>query len=199
MASPLARLVPGRKAEQRVWAKNRGPMVRPQRMMNGAVATATSSWQRMLFLAEDPHPADVGLLGDAQGRAGATRNGARSFDQAAPSRGATGRRFGASLPFPRRSGQKALFLRSFGWCCRGGLNSRPLPYQGSALPLSYGSECTGAKSARERRGKCHTGVAGARIGGPNCAGAHTVRGSWIPVCGAAPTAAPAWDTDATTR
>jgi hypothetical protein len=25
------------------------------------------------------------------------------------------------------------------WCCRGGLNSRPLPYQGSALPLSYGS------------------------------------------------------------
>jgi hypothetical protein len=25
------------------------------------------------------------------------------------------------------------------WCCQGGLNSRPLPYQGSALPLSYGS------------------------------------------------------------
>ena len=25
------------------------------------------------------------------------------------------------------------------WCCRGGLNSRPLPYQGSALPLSYDS------------------------------------------------------------
>ena len=25
------------------------------------------------------------------------------------------------------------------WCCRRGLNSRPLPYQGSALPLSYGS------------------------------------------------------------
>ena len=25
------------------------------------------------------------------------------------------------------------------WCCRGDLNSRPLPYQGSALPLSYGS------------------------------------------------------------
>ena len=30
------------------------------------------------------------------------------------------------------------FLQLF-WCCRGGLNSRPLPYQGSALPLSYGS------------------------------------------------------------
>src|SRR3546814_2377844 len=25
------------------------------------------------------------------------------------------------------------------WCCRGGSNSGPLPYQGSALPLSYGS------------------------------------------------------------
>jgi hypothetical protein len=25
------------------------------------------------------------------------------------------------------------------WCCRSGLNARPLPYQGSALPLSYGS------------------------------------------------------------
>ena len=23
------------------------------------------------------------------------------------------------------------------WCCKRGLNSRPLPYQGSALPLSY--------------------------------------------------------------
>src|SRR5689334_18148882 len=26
------------------------------------------------------------------------------------------------------------------WCCWRGLNSRPLPYQGSALPLSYSSE-----------------------------------------------------------
>ena len=26
------------------------------------------------------------------------------------------------------------------WCCHGGLNSGPLPYQGSALPLSYGSK-----------------------------------------------------------
>ncbi len=25
------------------------------------------------------------------------------------------------------------------WCCRRDLNSRPLPYQGSALPLSYDS------------------------------------------------------------
>ncbi len=29
------------------------------------------------------------------------------------------------------------------WCCRTGLNCRPLPYQGSALPLSYGSKGTG--------------------------------------------------------
>ena len=29
----------------------------------------------------------------------------------------------------------------FKWCCMGGLNSRPLPYQGSALPLSYYSNC----------------------------------------------------------
>ena len=28
------------------------------------------------------------------------------------------------------------------WCCRTGLNCRPLPYQGSALPLSYGSKGT---------------------------------------------------------
>jgi hypothetical protein len=39
----------------------------------------------------------------------------------------------------------------FFWCCRTGLNCRPLPYQGSALPLSYGS--TGrhllARSARK--------------------------------------------------
>src|SRR5256885_15512543 len=26
-----------------------------------------------------------------------------------------------------------------GWCCREGLNLRPPPYQGGALPLSYGS------------------------------------------------------------
>jgi hypothetical protein len=29
------------------------------------------------------------------------------------------------------------------WCCRGGLNSRPPPYQGGALPLSYGSRNQG--------------------------------------------------------
>jgi hypothetical protein len=34
------------------------------------------------------------------------------------------------------------------WCCRGGLNSRPLPYQGSALPLSYGSKTIGTGARR---------------------------------------------------
>jgi hypothetical protein len=29
------------------------------------------------------------------------------------------------------------------WCCKRGLNSRPLPYQGSALPLSYCSAVSG--------------------------------------------------------
>ena len=28
-------------------------------------------------------------------------------------------------------------FNELGWCCKRGLNSRPLPYQGSALPLSY--------------------------------------------------------------
>lgn len=30
---------------------------------------------------------------------------------------------------------KGLEILWFPWCCRGGLNSRPLPYQGDALPL----------------------------------------------------------------
>jgi hypothetical protein len=35
--------------------------------------------------------------------------------------------------------KKELIFRAVFWCCRTGLNCRPLPYQGSALPLSYGS------------------------------------------------------------
>lgn len=30
---------------------------------------------------------------------------------------------------------KAPEMLGFWWCCRGGLNPRPLPYQGDALPL----------------------------------------------------------------
>ena len=33
----------------------------------------------------------------------------------------------------------------YGWCCWRGLNSRPLPYQGSALPLSYNSQGPSAR------------------------------------------------------
>ena len=40
------------------------------------------------------------------------------------------------------------------WCCERGLNSRPLPYQGSALPLSY-------RSKRECGAFCHIRPAGA--------------------------------------
>ena len=43
---------------------------------------------------------------------------------------------------PARKAAPPGFCRSFrpyGWCCRTGLNCRPLHYQWSALPLSYGS------------------------------------------------------------
>src|SRR3954470_12644448 len=55
------------------------------------------------------------------------------------------------------------------WCCRGGLNSRPLPYQGSALPLSYGSAGRRAAMAllvRKRRVPCHKAAEGASDAGP---------------------------------
>src|SRR3546814_14907216 len=42
------------------------------------------------------------------------------------------------------------------WCCCRDLNSGPLPYQGSALPLSYSSP-----SCRKRPGTCHRGTRGA--------------------------------------
>ncbi len=36
-------------------------------------------------------------------------------------------------------GRRRINKRRIKWCCERGLNSRPLPYQGSALPLSYRS------------------------------------------------------------
>src|SRR5690606_12144289 len=41
------------------------------------------------------------------------------------------------------------------WCCERGLNSRPLPYQGSALPLSYRSRPASGRGpgARVRGGR----------------------------------------------
>ena len=68
-----------------------------------------------------------------------------------------------------RDSQRFLSVRGFPrrqvldfWCCRTGLNCRPLPYQGSALPLSYGSGGCG-RLARERGGNCHKGPTFARI------------------------------------
>ena len=37
------------------------------------------------------------------------------------------------------------------WCCWRGLNSRPLPYQGSALPLSYNSDAAAYSPAPHHR------------------------------------------------
>jgi hypothetical protein len=46
-----------------------------------------------------------------------------------------------------------------GWCCRTGLNCGPLPYQGSALPLSYGSVPRANENrkgnALQAAGSCH--------------------------------------------
>jgi hypothetical protein len=52
------------------------------------------------------------------------------------------------------------------WCCRTGLNCRPLPYQGSALPLSYGSEDHGA--ACTQSGGAAGGGANLPQGLPGC-------------------------------
>src|SRR4029079_18272387 len=53
---------------------------------------------------------------------------------------------------------KALVLSRLIWCCRCGLNTRPPPYQGGALPLSYGSESAQGRQMlrRKRGGNCHT-------------------------------------------
>ena len=53
------------------------------------------------------------------------------------------------------------------WCCRCGLNARPLPYQGSALPLSYGSRrrpnSTPHGSKPSLCGAQHTGQMGSKV------------------------------------
>jgi hypothetical protein len=57
----------------------------------------------------------------------------------------------------------------FPWCCQTGLNCRPLPYQGSALPLSYGSiqhgERIGPMATTQRGGSCHKVLAHASARG----------------------------------
>ncbi len=52
----------------------------------------------------------------------------------------------------------------WGWCCERGLNSRPLPYQGSALPLSYRS-AWGPWPAEGGNAQSAAGVIGAAIDG----------------------------------
>ena len=56
-------------------------------------------------------------------------------------------------------------FRLVGWCCRKGLNFRPLPYQGSALPLSYGSVPV-RRSPRRQRKPIHEAPKAGKIGGP---------------------------------
>jgi hypothetical protein len=52
-------------------------------------------------------------------------------------------------------------LRENEWCCQTGLNCRPLHYQWSALPLSYGSmpriKGIGPKGLSRRADPCHKG------------------------------------------
>jgi hypothetical protein len=55
---------------------------------------------------------------------------------------------------------KALTRKRLKWCCRTGLNCGPLPYQGSALPLSYGSNLVQASEAQERPAEVAAGDIG---------------------------------------
>src|ERR1700736_1153565 len=54
-----------------------------------------------------------------------------------------------------------------GWCCQTGLNCRPLHYQWSALPLSYGSvpgDGNQPKGSARRADPCHKAPTGASAG-----------------------------------
>jgi hypothetical protein len=61
-------------------------------------------------------------------------------------------------------------LQENGWCCQTGLNCRPLHYQWSALPLSYGSmpriKGIGPKGPSRRADPCHKGPGFASAGRP---------------------------------
>ena len=58
--------------------------------------------------------------------------------------------------------RRTRIVNKTGWCCRRGLNSRPLPYQGSALPLSYGSVSGGAATRAGQGADSAIGVAPAQ-------------------------------------
>ena len=113
--------------------------------------------------AQHLHPADQ--LPDRAARDGASAHHADAFPRGRPYRGAgSGARRGlvgarpalrdasrgggitalAAPPVKGQPGQRnrkaaASTQNTTGWCCWTGLNCRPLPYQGSALPLSYSS------------------------------------------------------------
>ncbi len=55
----------------------------------------------------------------------------------------------------RRAQWMILYLKN--WCCWRELNSRPLPYQGSALPLSYSSAGEGAFRHKLSEAQEHSG------------------------------------------
>ena len=60
--------------------------------------------------------------------------------------------FGRRVPRQRRG--RLIEGPYRGWCCREGLNLRPPPYQGGALPLSYGSAWPRAEIARRNGREC---------------------------------------------
>src|SRR3546814_14412659 len=65
--------------------------------------------------------------------------------------------------------EKVWFSRGLEWCRRGELNTRPHPYQGCALPLSYGGTLQDGRP--DGGGTCHPGLAMARhnqIGRASC-------------------------------
>jgi hypothetical protein len=73
---------------------------------------------------------------------GASRNSAVSVSLSAPVASRKHRSQRPAGNHPRSS----ILPYQGKWCCRTGLNCRPLPYQGSALPLSYGSNWRGRQS-----------------------------------------------------
>src|SRR6202023_197191 len=64
-------------------------------------------------------------------------------------------------------------LRGKNWCCQTGLNCRPLHYQWSALPLSYGS----MPGIRESAQKGPTNAADPCHKAPSCASARAAPGA----------------------
>ena len=63
-----------------------------------------------------------------------------------------------------RSAVEPRYFNDLRWCCRWVSNLRPLPYQGSALPLSYGSIPV-RRSSRRRRKPIHEGPTASKVGG----------------------------------